>query len=111
MERADTFIKVVKVEDLQEGQGKLVRAGLKKLAVFLLGEDIHCIQNFCPHAGGSLAHGEVHKCIVKCPRHDWGFDFTDGSCVTNPRYDVKRYEVKVDDGWVLVGVPDDGKLI
>lgn len=112
MERADKFVKVAKLSDLEEGQGKLVQAGLKKLALFLHQGQLYCIQNFCPHAGAFLALGEVKGCIVKCPRHSWGFDFTQGTCVTNPRYDVRRYTTMVDDeGWVHVGLPDDGSII
>lgn len=111
METADTYIKVIELDSVEEGQGKLVRAGLKKLALFLHEGELHCIQNFCPHAGGALALGPVSGCVVKCPRHDWGFDFTTGECLTNGRYEVKRYPLKVEDGWVYVGVPDDGKII
>ena len=112
MESADKFFKVAKLTDLEEGKGKLVRAGLKKLALFLHEGELYCIQNFCPHAGGFLAMGDVKGCVVKCPRHNWGFDFTSGACLTNQRYDVKRYETKIDeDGWVHVGVPDDGAII
>ena len=102
-----TFFKVIRREELVEGQGKLVRAGIKKLAVFLHEGNLYCIQNFCPHAGGFLALGEVKGCVVKCPRHNWGFDFRTGDCLTNPRYDVRRYPVREEEGWVLVGVSDD----
>ena len=102
------FFKVAHYQELEQGEGKLVYAGVKKLALFLLGEELHCIQNHCPHAGASLALGRVKGCIVSCPRHDWGFDFTDGSCKTNPRYSVKRYAVEVrEDGHVYVGVPEE----
>lgn len=112
MERADKFFKVAKYDELAPGEGKLVRAGLKKLALFLHDGELYCIQNFCPHAGAFLALGEVKGCVVKCPRHSWGFDFTTGECKTNPRYDVRQYECKVDDeGWVHVGLPDDGSLL
>lgn len=112
MEADDTYFKVAKLDELTQGQGKLVRAGLKKLALFLHEGELHCIQNFCPHAGGFLALGAVKGCVVKCPRHDWGFDFTSGACLTNARYDVRRYKTRVDEeGWVHVGVPDDGALI
>ncbi len=110
-ERSDTFFKVAKFDDLTEGEGSVVRAGLKKLALFLKDGEIHCIQNFCPHAGAFLGLGDVTGCVVRCPRHSWGFDFTTGACLTNPRYEVKRYVTKVEDGWVLVGVPEDGNLI
>jgi nitrite reductase/ring-hydroxylating ferredoxin subunit len=107
----DSYFKVARLEDLTDGEGTIVRAGVKKLALFLKDGELFCIQNFCPHAGAFLGLGDVKGCIVRCPRHSWGFDFTTGACVTNPRYDVKRYATKVEDGWVLVGIPDDGNLI
>ncbi len=107
MEQADKFIKVIRLEEVEQGKGTLVRAGLKKLALFLHEEELHCIQNFCPHAGAFLALGDVTGCVVRCPRHSWGFDFTTGECKTNARYSVKQYETRVEEGWVLVGLPDD----
>ncbi len=111
MESADKFYKVAEVEALAPGEGKVVQAGLKKIALFNLEGTFHAIQNFCPHAGGYLGLGQVRGDCVRCPRHAWKFDIRSGKCVTNPRYDVRRYQVKVEDGWVFVGVPDDGGLI
>ena len=56
--------KVAKLADLKQGEGKLVYAGVKKLALFLNGAQVHCIQNSCPHAGGFLAVGEVKGCVA-----------------------------------------------
>jgi nitrite reductase (NADH) small subunit len=99
--------KVAKLADLKQGEGKLVYAGVKKLALFLYKDQVHCIQNSCPHAGGFLAVGEVKGCLVHCPRHDWGFNFVTGECKSNPRYDVQRYAVAIEDGEIFVDVPDD----
>ena len=111
MERADEFFKAVPVDTMIDGEGRVVQAGLKKIALFRLGDEYHAIQNFCPHAGGFLGLGEVAKGCVRCPRHAWRFDIRSGRCVTNARYDVRRYETKVEDGWVWVGVPVDGSLL
>lgn len=111
MEPADQFFKVLKADALNEGEGRTVQAGLKKIALFNLDGEFHAIQNFCPHAGGFLGMGEVRDDCVRCPRHAWRFDIKSGKCLTNPRYDVRRYQVKVEDGWILVGIPSDGSLI
>lgn len=111
MESADQFFKAVAVDTLGDGEGRVVQAGLKKIALFRLGDHYHAIQNFCPHAGGFLGLGTVKDGCVRCPRHAWKFDIRSGSCLTNPRYDVRRYQTKIEDGWVWVGVPDDGGLL
>lgn len=107
VEPADIFYKVSAFSDLVEGEGKVVFAGVKRVAIFLADGKLYCIQNNCPHAGGHLGIGAVSGCIVKCPRHDWGFDFQTGACKTDPRYSVKRYEVKLEDGDVFVGLPEE----
>ena len=107
MERADTFFKVAKSDELKPGESKIVHAGVKKIALFNKDGEFFAIQNFCPHAGGYLGLGDFKGCIVKCPRHSWGFDITTGECKTDPRYSVKQYEVIVEDGYIKVGLPSE----
>ncbi len=99
--------KVASLSSLKPGEGKLVYAGVKKLALFLHEGQLYCIQNTCPHAGGFLALGEVQGCFVKCPRHSWGFNFIDGSCPSHPRYEVSRYRVWAEGDDVMVELPED----
>ncbi|MGM0559372.1 MAG: nitrite reductase small subunit NirD [Myxococcota bacterium] len=112
-EPADTFVKVLAADDLEEGDSQVVQAGLKKIALFRHEGQVYAVQNVCPHAGGSLGHGHFSskKGVVRCPRHAWGFDVTSGDCLTKPAYCLKRYEVRQEEGWLSVGIPDDGKLL
>lgn len=106
MDSEHTFYKVCREEEIQENEGKLVHAGTKKLALFLVEGQYYCIQNFCPHAGGFLALGPVEGFIVRCPRHAWGFDMRSGACKTNPRYEANCYPVKTQDGEIWIGLPN-----
>jgi nitrite reductase/ring-hydroxylating ferredoxin subunit len=105
------FFKVLASDKLAEGEGQVVRAGLKKIALFKYEGELHAIQNFCPHAGGPLGLGEFSNGVVRCPRHYWGFDVKTGACRTNPQYETRTYPTRVEDGYILVGVPDDSKLV
>ncbi len=110
-EQSYTFFKVLEAEKLAEGEGRVARAGLKQVAIFRHEGEVYAIQNFCPHAGGSLGLGSFSNGVVRCPRHSWGFDVKTGACRTNPRYETRCYPTRVEDGYILVGVPDDGKLV
>jgi len=110
MEIEPNFVKVCNVDDVPEGQGKIVHAGTKKLALFRVKGEFFCIQNFCPHAGGFLGLGPLEGYVVRCPRHAWGFDITTGACKTNARYEVTTYLVKVEDGSVFVAVPENQEI-
>ena len=111
MERADQFFKAVALGAMKPGEGRVIQAGLKKVALFFVDDEYLAVQNFCPHAGGFLGLGEVSNGCVSCPRHNWRFELRSGKCITNARYDIRRYETKIEDGWVYVGVPDDGGLL
>lgn len=107
MQKADRFVDVASEDEVVEGQGKIVFVGTKRLALFRVDGDVLCIKNSCPHAGGFLGMGSVKGCKVYCPRHGWAFDLRTGHCESDPRYDVRRFLVKVEGGRVLVGVPED----
>lgn len=106
LEKADRFVEVGRREDLKAGEGTIVFVETKRLALFEVEGELFCIKNSCPHAGGHLGRGRVQGCKVFCPRHDWAFDVQTGACETDPRYSVKRYAVKVENGAVFVGIPE-----
>jgi nitrite reductase (NADH) small subunit len=105
------FFKVLERDAIGDGEARVVRAGLKKVALFELDGELYAIQDFCPHAGGSLGLGQFSNGVVRCPRHHWGFDVRTGQCRTNPQYQTRCYPTRVEDGYILVGVPDDGNLV
>lgn len=105
------FFKVIKDVELREGQGRVVRAGLKKIALFRRDGEVFAIQDFCPHAGGSLGIGEFSNGVVRCPRHGWGFDVATGACLSNSLYEARCYPTQLEGDYILVGVPDDGALV
>ncbi|MFU8805953.1 MAG: Rieske (2Fe-2S) protein [Bradymonadaceae bacterium] len=111
IEGADKFYKVLAADALANGEAKMVFAGVKRLALFRVDDEFHCIQSHCPHAGAPLANGTIEGCKVHCPRHSWVFDVQTGACETDPRYDVRRYEVRVEDGFVFVGLPETSHIV
>lgn len=83
------------LEELVEGKGKYVEVGGFQLAVFLHEGRPHVMDNRCPHAGASLAGGEVeHGCAV-CPWHYWAFRLENGQLKDAPRVAVKTYQVRL----------------
>lgn len=111
MESGIKYVKVIEDGQIEEGEGKVVFAGIKRVALFYLDGEYHCIQNHCPHAGGHLGLGEVRGELVMCPRHSWGFNIKSGDCVTNARYCVTVYPTKVEDDAVWVGLNESDSSI
>lgn len=93
--------KVAKLSELK--QQLCVVAKGQDLALFRVGEQIHCIDNTCPHAEGPLCEGELDQFMLTCPWHGSQFDVRDGSVHGPPaRVGVKSYKVTVqgDEIWV-----------
>jgi nitrite reductase/ring-hydroxylating ferredoxin subunit len=76
-----------------------------ELALFAVGGAHYAIDCSCPHAGGSLAEGDVRGTEVACPWHGWRFDLATGACKTVPEAGVQVYPVRLQDGVLEVGLP------
>ena len=83
--------------------------------VFLDGHEIGVVQyngnfyafsNRCTHNDFQLHFGYIEDGCLWCPIHYGQFDLATGKAVGGPVTDLKRYEVRVVDGDVQVGLPE-----
>lgn len=100
------FTRVMSVADLPPGQGREASVGGKPVALFNVDGQFYAIGNTCIHRGGPLGQGFVEGDTVMCPWHAWTFNVRTGENVVNGEMKVARYEVKVEDGEVLVRVSE-----
>lgn len=98
------FVKVIAAADLPPGQGMEASVADKPVALFNVGGRFYAMSNTCLHRGGPLGQGFVEGTTVTCPWHSWTWDVTTGENVVNGELKVACYEVKVEDGNVLVKV-------
>ncbi len=76
------------------------------VAVAMLGGTLHAFDDTCPHAGCSLAEGELDGQTVICPCHMATFDVTTGAVVDGPAPSaVVTWSVTVADGALVLGEP------
>ena len=83
------------VTDIDEGKARYVEAAGKSLAVYLHAGQPYVIDNYCPHAGGSLAAGFVDDGCAVCPWHYWKFRLTDGQLTSSQHVRVATYPARV----------------
>ena len=98
------FVPAIAVADLAPGRAAEVTVAGQPVALFNVDGTFHALVNRCPHRGGPLGQGFVEGQQVSCPWHNWTFDLTTGENVASADLKVARYEVKVEDGQVLVKV-------
>ena len=94
--------KVAETADLEPGQGRVVEAGGRTLALFNVDGTYHAIDNACRHRGGPLGEGELDGRVVTCPWHGYRFDVTTGRNAVNPAVAVACYPVTVEASAVFV---------
>lgn len=116
-----TFTHVARTGDLPDGQMKRVDLNGQPILLARVGDQYFATQNTCPHIGGDLSKGTLQGTIVTCPRHRSQFDLRDGRVLRwtdwsgltlrvaklfkSPR-PLTVFEVRVEDGDILVGVGD-----
>jgi 3-phenylpropionate/trans-cinnamate dioxygenase ferredoxin subunit len=101
-------ITVCRLDELPEGDMRLIEAGGMKIGVFHCGGgELFAIEDRCSHDDGPLAEGDfdLASCTVECPRHGSLFDVRTGKPRTLPAYKpVNTFEVRVDDDEVKLEV-------
>ena len=94
--------------------GACVMAGPLQIAVFNFerrGEWYAC-QNLCPHRQQmALSRGLLGStngvAKVACPYHKTTFSLVTGECLGSDVPSIATYPVRVENDWVLVGLPAD----
>ena len=91
------------VDDLSQRPVQAIVVGRTRVALTCKDGVFGAISGICNHAGGPLGHGALDGDYVVCPWHYWKFHRQTG--VGEPGFEADRvpaYEVRVDDGRVLV---------
>jgi nitrite reductase (NADH) small subunit len=86
---------VTTLDALPPGSGKAFPVGDQTIALFNVAGKIFAIGDVCPHAGASLAEGQVKGACVTCPWHFADFDLATGKALSGPADDVPSYPVFV----------------
>jgi nitrite reductase (NADH) small subunit len=98
------YVKVARLEELAEGEGRTVEAAGRWIAVFRTAHGVFAVDNACPHMAGPLGAGRLDGFVVTCPLHGWRIDVRTGRSPTNEYVRVGCYETRVEDGAIMVRV-------
>lgn len=95
-------IRLCSIAEVPPGSVLEVKTDGREYVVCNVDGDIRVLDNQCPHVGGPLGQGNLVNGYVHCPWHAWGFDTRTGQCDFNPQITVRRHEVHVVDGSVVM---------
>jgi 3-phenylpropionate/trans-cinnamate dioxygenase ferredoxin subunit len=107
------FVTVCDVSDVPQNQ--MIKVSLEGKQILLANLDgaYYAITNKCSHLGASLAKGSLDGNVVTCRSHGAQFDLTTGAALGKakiamlkmPVKDLESYQVKVEEGKILLGMP------
>lgn len=102
-----------RVEDIPENGGACVKYGNEQIAVFYFKkrEEWYATQNLCPHKmqmvlSRGMTGDKNGEPKVACPFHKKNFSLKTGQCMSDEEYSIKTYPIKVEDGFIYIGVSD-----
>lgn len=96
--------KVGKLADLPPDSVIEVLIGEQPYAICNVDGGVHALSGVCIHRGGPLGQGQIHEGRVVCPYHLWEFDCRTGEYDLDPGWRVPTYNVRVEDGDILLEV-------
>jgi len=99
------FIKVASVGQVPPESVIEVMVAGEPYAICNSGGSLSALSGVCIHRGGPLGQGQIHEGHVVCPYHLWEFDCTTGEYDYDPSRRVPTFEIKVEDGDILLQVP------
>ncbi len=95
------------LRDFAPGRCHGVRVGGRTLVLIRTGDDVHALDNRCPHMGFPLDRGSVDDGILTCHWHHARFDLTTGGTFDLWADDVPAFPTEVIDGEVWIDLGDD----
>lgn len=95
------------LDDLWEGEIIGVRIGAHDVLLANIDGEIHAYDNRCPHAGSRLSDGAIHRRTLQCAAHLWEFDIRTGSGMNPRNCALRRYEVQIVDGAIMLRPRDN----
>jgi nitrite reductase/ring-hydroxylating ferredoxin subunit len=98
------FVPVASANEIAAGTCAEVWVNDTPVALCNVDGRFHAVAGRCPHRGGPLGQGSLDGPILLCPWHAWDFDVKTGATQMSSEIQLERYQVRIEDGRVLVKV-------
>jgi nitrite reductase/ring-hydroxylating ferredoxin subunit len=106
---AERLVPAASLTDLRKTGRLVVHLDQHTLCLFTDGDEVHAVDNRCPHMGFPLHRGTVCDGILTCHWHHARFDLSTGGTFDQWADELRRFPVELDGDTVLVDLspPDD----
>ena len=102
------MLRAASLDDVRRLGSLVVSLNGHTLALFADGDDVHAVDNRCPHMGFPLHRGTIGDGILTCHWHHARFDLATGGTFDQWADDLRAFPVEVREGEVWVDLADRG---
>ena len=103
MRLVSEWLRVCTVREIPRQGSRVIDLAGTAVAVFRTAKDeIHAIEDRCPHKGGPLSQGLVAGDRVTCPLHGWTIGLADGSAQAPDEGRTPTFACRVETGVVYL---------
>src|SRR3954467_1032421 len=95
-------VRAASLSELRAAGRLVVHVDRHTICLFAEGDDVHAVDNRCPHMGFPLHKGSVADGILTCHWHHARFDLESGGTFDPWADDVQTYPTVIEDGIVYV---------
>ncbi|MBW2424995.1 MAG: Rieske 2Fe-2S domain-containing protein [Deltaproteobacteria bacterium] len=97
------YVRVAHLGDIPTDRGLRVRVGEVAIGLYRVGDEVHAMEDACPHAGFPLSEGSLEGCVIVCRAHGWPFDVRTGFDPEHADgFPIPCFAVRVSDGEVSI---------
>lgn len=89
------------IDDLPAEQARSIDCDGRSVFVYRSKTAVRVFDSSCPHQTTNIPFLALKGTKLTCPKHQWVFDITDGSCTEEGRCPLKEWESKTEDGRLL----------
>lgn len=94
---------VCRIEDIPNGGQLAVRIYGNDILLLRAGDQVHALENRCPHLDLPLTGGRRIGCEIVCPHHGARFDLDSGKVLGGAAFSaIRTFKVKMEAGTVNV---------
>ena len=98
----ERLVRAASLAELRAAGRLVVHLDRHTICLFAAGEDVHAVDNRCPHMGFPLHRGTVREGILTCHWHHARFDLRTGGTFDQFADELRRFPVALDGDDVLV---------
>src|ERR671934_2681846 len=100
--RSQQLARAASLSELREAGRLVVRVDRHTICLFADGDEVHAVDNRCPHMGFPLHRGSVADGILTCHWHHARFDLCTGGTFDQWADELRRFPAELDGDDVLV---------